>query len=206
MTLYDMFFPPRCPYCGELTAGVKEACPGCADLLEVEPHFQTLPNGTQCISAFEYDGAYRTAVLNFKYHGCRQYYKPFSLTLSRLIEENLGDRSFDVYTSVPASLDITEDRFDQVKLLAGSTAKLMGAPYRPLLTQTRKKQFQHSLSAEERLKNVQGLYRAAGGDRVKGKDILLFDDVVTTGATLSACAQQLIQGGAGSVFCIALLW
>lgn len=206
MTFFDILFPPRCPYCGALTGRVYESCGECKELLDAEPHMKKLKTGTKCLSVFEYGGAYRTAVLNYKYHGCRQYCKPFAITMSRAISNNLSDMKFDVYTSVPARFDITGSRFDHVKPIARRAAQLCGSRYKSLLSQTHAKEFQHSLGAKERLENVRGLYKVTDTDFVKGKSILLFDDIVTTGATLNACSEVLLKSGAKSVFCITLEW
>ena len=206
MTLFDLLFPPRCPYCGELTGRICESCEKCSDILAVEPHFSELKNGVRCISALEYDGVCSKAVLNYKYHGCRQYGKCFALTMERVIKDRLSDTSIDVYTSVPTLFDFTGARFDHVKEFTKRTARLAGAEYRPLLKQTRKKKTQHELKAEERLKNVEGLYSVTDPALVKGKNILLFDDIVTSGATLCACADELLGSGAAAVACATLEW
>lgn len=63
---------------------------------------------------------------------------------------------------------------------------------------------QEGLSLDERLANVAGAFRVVRPEAVEGKRILLVDDVLTTGATASACAQALLDAGAQSVFAVAL--
>ena len=72
------------------------------------------------------------------------------------------------------------------------------------LTLTRSTRRQEGLSLDERLANVAGAFRVARPEAVEGKRILLVDDVLTTGATASACAQALLDAGAQSVFAVAL--
>ena len=72
------------------------------------------------------------------------------------------------------------------------------------LTRARSTRRQEGLSLDERLANVAGAFRVARPEAVEGKRILLVDDVLTTGATASACAQALLDAGAQSVFAVAL--
>lgn len=72
------------------------------------------------------------------------------------------------------------------------------------LRRARSTRRQEGLSLDERLANVAGAFRVARPEAVEGKRILLVDDVLTTGATASACAQALLDAGAQSVFAVAL--
>lgn len=203
MTPYDLLFPPRCPYCGELTGEIVEACGECAHLLSGEPLERRLGCGVECISAFGYEDECRKAILNYKYHGYRQYCKPFSITLSRLLSQSAGQGA-DCITGVPAKHAFTLHRFDHVAELTKHTARLSGIPAERLLYQTRGKMSQHLLDAEERIENVRGLYMPVHGARIAGRRIILADDIVTTGATLNACAGELLSAGAKSVLCLTL--
>ena len=169
-------------------------------------HIQLLPNGTPCISAFPYLDFFKESMLRYKYGNCRQYYKAFAITLSKLVSYAPVDTPFDVYTSVPVKHALPGNRFDQAKLLAQSTAKRSGSVYESLLLKTKFTGFQHDLSAKERAENVVGLYRSRDGANIEGRSILIFDDVVTTGSTLSACSDALLSSGAKSVCSITLLY
>ncbi len=204
--IYDLIFPPRCPYCDELTLRGVEACEKCAPSLDVEPHFRELENGVICCSAFRYEGVFKKAVINYKYNEHRQYCKPFALTCSRLVERLLQSDEFTVCTSVPSYHDLSGERFDQVHSIASRSAKLCGLEYRRLLRQTKRKEFQHSLGEKERCRNVKGIYEASGEDLIRGESVILFDDVVTTGSTLNACSDILLKAGAEKVVCVTLLW
>lgn len=204
--IYDLIFPPRCPYCGEVTVGGIEACEKCMVMLECEFHSFRLENGVRCVSAFRYEDDFKNAVINYKYRGCRQYCKPFALTLSRVIEKAFPDGEKYVFTSVPTYRGIFSDRFDHVRDISRRTAANFGCEYEPLLVQRKRKQFQHSLGAEQRRANVADIYGVADEKSVEGKRILLFDDVVTTGATLSRCSQLLLDAKAAEVACVTLLW
>ena len=206
MTFFDLIFPPLCPYCGELLAQNAETCEKCAKLTEIAPHKETLENGTQCIAALKYSDVVRKAILDYKYHGHRQYAAPFSLTYCRMITEYLSGDTFDLYTSVPMKFDLTGRRFDHVGLIASKTAKIQRVPYKRILDQTRAKQFQHSLNREQRRENAQGLYAVKNAADIREKKVLIFDDIKTTGSTLTACSDALHEAGAKRVVCITLAW
>lgn len=89
--------------------------------------------------------------------------------------------------------------------MAQPLARAVGVPVvTDALTRARSTRRQEGLSLDERLANVAGAFRVARPEAVEGKRILLVDDVLTTGATASACAQALLDAGAQSVFAVAL--
>ena len=94
--------------------------------------------------------------------------------------------------------------YNQAQLIAQELAKQLHLPCQQLLEKTAATAAQHTLSAAERRTNLQGVYRVLDEQQVSGKRILLVDDVLTTGATASACAQALLDAGAQSVFAVAL--
>ena len=86
---------------------------------------------------------------------------------------------------------------DQAEMMAKAISKITKIPYAKTLKRVREADVQHTLTREERLKNVKGLFHS--DKDLKGKRILLLDDVFTTGATISECAKVLKKAGAVSV-------
>lgn len=205
--LSKLLFPCRCPICKQVITPNTPTCNACADYLNIKPHKQILSNGCVCVSAFRHDGVWRRAVLNYKFYGNRQYYIQFSLILKYIIEDVYPEIKFDVYTSVPSHQEKIKARgFDQVMILAKETARLQKCVYKQLLYQTKNNKFQHELSSEERIANVADIYKCCDADFVKGKTILLFDDIITTGATMLEASKELYQAGAEKVYCITINW
>lgn len=100
-------------------------------------------------------------------------------------------------TSVPMPVGRRRARgIDHGMTLAMGVAIALGAPYRPLMRRSGSAGTQRGLSREKRLTNLQGAFRC---EQLCGEDILLVDDVLTTGATAQLCAQTLREAGAGSV-------
>jgi predicted amidophosphoribosyltransferase len=110
----------------------------------------------------------------------------------------------DFASAVQESAEAIEERCQQVDKFAEEAARLYGKRPVALLSKIRDTRAQSSLSAAQRHDNVSGAYAYTGTGSLDGKRVLLVDDVVTTGATLGACAQLLYQAGAGEVICLTL--
>jgi len=93
--------------------------------------------------------------------------------------------------------------YNQAALLAGGLARRLGKPHRPrVLARVAWTSTQTRLSRTERRKNVLGVFKVADAAAVRGRTVLLVDDVMTTGATLHACARILKKAGAARVWCV----
>lgn len=99
----------------------------------------------------------------------------------------------------------TKRGFNQAEIIAGEIARCLDLQYRPgQLVQVNPNRDQIGLNLAERFRNVQGIYQVAADFTLKGKSVLLIDDVTTSGATLSSAATTLLQAGAKSVACATL--
>jgi ComF family protein len=95
--------------------------------------------------------------------------------------------------------------FNQAELLARQVSRLTGIPLDRRLLRTRPTPPQAGLTAAERRTNVRGAFAAAGDKAaIRGKKLIVVDDVMTTGATLEACARALKRAGAADVAALAL--
>ncbi len=195
----------RCVFCYEKTKAPSAACDKCRNLLRIVPHETILPNKCRCISAFRYEGEYKLSVLNYKSGGkYKKLADPYSLILSKTISGLYGDIKFDCYTGVPTLKNLF--KFDQVRPLAEKTAARDNVEYKELLIQTKKKKAQRLLKESERENNVRNIFKCVNNEYIQGKTILLFDDVVTTGSTLTECSNALMRSGAEKVFCVTIDW
>ena len=207
MLISRFLFPCRCLFCGEVIPADKPCCKNCLKYLDIVPHKRVLSSGYTCVSAFIHEGIHREAVLKYKYRQYKQHYIQFAIIMSSIIFECYDNISFDYYTSVPPHKHKTKERpYDQVKLLAKETARLNKTEYKSLLYQAVESKPQHSLSREERILNVKNVYQCIENIDISNKNILLFDDVCTTGSTLSECADKLINHGANNVYCATINW
>ena len=199
--LLDLFFPPRCAFCRR--TGVHGVCADCERTL---PYAKVqLCEGAgfgRCASPLLYEDAVRESLLRFKFHGAQSAAEGYGELLARCAAEELGGQ-FDTVTWVPVSKKREHERgYDQARLLAKATAKALGLPLTPTLHKQRNTQPQSGTGdAAKRRANIAGAYRMKTGADVTGKRILLMDDIVTTGATLSECARVLGKAGAEQVVC-----
>lgn len=196
--LLCLLFPPRCLLCGDRTAPGEVFCEDCALQAPESPVERRFPvpgegeRELRVLSPLFYKGGVKETVRQFKFQGKRGLAKP----LGRLMAgAAAGEGPFDGVAWVPMGREGKRKRgYDQSQLLARSVARSLRIPCLPLLQKVRETQTQHELSRREREKNVKNAYQS--DDRARGRSLLLVDDIVTTGATLTACAQALYSAGA----------
>ncbi len=151
-----------------------------------------------CFGAYE--GTLRTLIHLFKYRGIRPLAGPLSDFLMDALPQ---DQRFDAVVPMPLHWRRRWQRgFNQSELLARQVARRCGLPLVNAARRARRTQPQAGLSHAQRRRNVTGAFRPRSA--VTGMRLLLVDDVMTTGATGSACALALKQGGARSVTLLAL--
>ena len=204
----DLFFPPKCAFCGKILTSVDDAwCSGCVESLPF-----TLGSGRQegeyydfCVSPLFYKDAVRKSILRFKFKGASAYADVYGRILADCIREN-PDINYEVISWVPLSSKRERSRgYDQAMLLALATALRLNDVAIETLKKPRDVQAQSELSGiEERNANISGAYEATDPELIEGKCVLLIDDIVTTGSTLSECAKVLLSAGAARVVCAAL--
>lgn len=200
MKLLDLFFPKRCPYCMELIYREQLECDKCRSEFPRKPYKRILPSGNECVSAFIYDSKVRDALTRYKFGGKREFYKSFGSALANTVAES--ELIADIVTSVPLSKKRMHTRgYNQAELIARETARLLGLDYSETLIKCRENLEQHTLDNKLRAENIIGVYQLADKIEVQDKTILLIDDIVTTGHTLSECCRVLSQYGNVKIIC-----
>lgn len=147
-----------------------------------------------------YEGTLRKLIHLFKYSGVRRLAQPLAALLADALPR---DRQFDLVTAVPLHWRRRWQRgYNQAELLGRAIARARGIPSANVLRRVAATRAQAGLSNAQRRENVAGAFRARR--RVAGLRILIVDDVMTTGATLGACARALKKAGAKSVSVLSL--
>ena len=206
--LLDMIYPPRCAFCRRLLSGrEKGVCRFCRPKLPYVPadgQVQHFRNVDKCLSPLYYHGNVKDSLHRYKFGGATAYADIYSEFIVKCIDEN--QISCDSITWVPLSRRRLRKRgYDQAELLAKLIAKHLGQRPVRLLKKLRDTPPQSQTgSAEKRRANIAGAYACLRPERVQGKRILLVDDIVTTGATLSEAAKVLKKAGAKEVICATL--
>ncbi|NLM84094.1 MAG: ComF family protein [Clostridiales bacterium] len=205
----DLLFPPKCVFCGGLIGKKSEGlCRACAEKLPYLRGAAARATGdyfTVCVSPLKYDGHVRRSILRYKFGGASHYAEVYGRMLANCIREHLSGQ-YDLITWVPLSKRRRHDRgYDQAMLLAMATALCLSDVAVETLVKARHVQAQSSLGGREaRRANVSGVFEVTDPDLIADKRILLIDDIITTGATLSECARTLLMAGAESVACATL--
>lgn len=204
MIVSRLLFPPKCVLCGRVLDGAEtDLCHGCrTDGPECPPGKQKRTFLDSWAAIWYYEGYSRRSILRYKFRWARHYAGAYGRLLAMKLTA-LHPEGFDVLTWVPISpLRKLRRGYDQVELLARALGReLEMAPVRTL-RKIRHNRPQSSVSgAAERRANVLGVYRITDPALVRGKRVLLLDDVITTGATAGECARVLLTAGAKEVHC-----
>ena len=159
----------------------------------------------QLTAPFVYKDSLAAAVRRFKFSDEVNLSEFFAKEMCSAVSATFPETKFDFVTCVPLTKKKRNKRgYNQSELLAKECAKLLDSEYKTALIKTRETADQHSLNAKERLKNLKNAFEPAPKIDIKGKTILLCDDIKTTGTTLCECRKTLIKAGAKDVYCVCI--
>jgi len=221
----SLLYPPVCTLCGGKTRAGEYLCQRC----EAKAMRIVAPFCQQCSEPFEgaistvftcANCAHRTiyfdaAVAAYRGRGIvRQIIHDFKygrqIHLRHLVarwlygafdDERLRGRTFDMIVPVPLHPTRQRERgFNQASLLAELLTAQISIPCKPVLKRVRYTTTQTALDRAERMENLHNAFRLRRNANVRGLRVLLIDDVLTTGSTLSECARTLKRSGAISVY------
>lgn len=209
----DLALPAVCSGCE------REGAPLCAACLPALDARRSLPGGTpiglpadipapllQLEWCASFSGPVRDALHDLKYRGERRLAEPLGAAVAR--RWTRVGTGIEVVVPVPVHAERERKRgYDQAALIASVTARELGLPLALVLERGRATVAQFELGRDERAANVAGAFRLRDDPAARaviGRWVLLVDDVVTTGATLAACATALRRGGAVAVSAIAV--
>jgi ComF family protein len=228
--VFNLVFPEVCRVCGERLQNLSRipVCPSC--LNEPKPflaeHFcvdcrapflNAFPldehgrcalcrNGLAGFDAAysygEYEGSLRKLIHVFKYGGVT----PLAAEFGRLLSSALPrEQNFDVIVPLPLHWRKRLERgFNQSEMLAKSVSRRTGIPVARALRRRKHTDSQAGLTRAQRRTNVAGAFEVSRGEVIHGRHVLLIDDVLTTGATVSACSAVLKKAGAKRVTVLTL--
>jgi ComF family protein len=181
--------PAACPRCAEPGAFGAGACPRC---LRRPPAFG------RAWAAFAYEGAVTRAVQRFKYEDHPELARPLGELLAQRAETFLASAPGALVPLPLHAARYRERKYDQATLLAVEVAKVAGRTLRDdALTRVKPTTRQVDLSEAAREANLAGAFEASG--KVQGAELVLLDDVLTTGATAREATRVLLAAGARRV-------
>lgn len=230
-TLLDFFFPKRCLGCGRIGEFICEVCQTKLPYLEIQycavcnrasvggfthERCRTLYSPDRFLCLFAYKDLAASLVRELKYHRVTALGKTIAdLATDFIMEANVSLGSDALITFVPIHpLKFLERGFNQSEILARDLGRSLGLEVLSVLEKTKETKSQTKLSRKEREENVKNSFGLLSnvypepGRRVeslvKGRDVLLVDDVFTTGATLLECANVLKRSGVRFLYLLTL--
>lgn len=207
--IFDLLFPPRCVFCSRLLSGTEQdLCTDCQKSLPWLTGQQARRTGeyfSLCVCPLRYQDQVRESFHRYKFKGRQNYAAAYGRLVAQCVQTHLAGR-YDLVTWVPLSKKRRRERgYDQAMLLALAAASELNCPAGRTLHKRRNTAAQSGLHEDlERRANVQDVYEAVEPAQIRDRRLLLIDDIITTGATLSACACVLRREGASDVVCAAL--
>lgn len=200
-----LLWPNRCVLCDKLLED-GDICIPCANTAGVYHHNPwKIIHVKDWIALWQYTGAVRDSLIRCKFNRRRSYCETYGRELARRLKN--APFSFDIVTWVPVSfLRKWERGYDQVELITRRVGKELGIEAVKTLHKHRHNRRQARIKSKDaRVANVRGVYKAADPENFCGKQVLLIDDIVTTGATVSEAARILKKAGAKTVYvaCVA---
>lgn len=211
--IVSIIYPNHCIACNELLAVSKKwLCEKCTPEFEINEHRKCkicgriiYHNGNcrTCNSSklyfdkghsvYEYKDAVRSGIMNYKYKGLYSYGKYFGKIMADyIIDCVIDDMKFDYITAVPLHRKRLSGRgYNQSEIMAKIVAKNIGVEYKTLLERLVNTRALNNLGGEERRKELKGAFSLKKGVSVEGKNILIIDDVFTTGTTINECCKVL---------------
>lgn len=202
-----LLFPPKCILCRRiLEENETDLCHGCR---AAAPEFGNAKSNLSFLAEWTavwyYKDDARKSLLRYKFSGRRSYALAYGKLLAMKLEQE-GFLDFDVLTWVPIGpLRRFGRGYDQDELLAKALGTELSRPAVQTLRKIRNTPPQSGLKdVSRRRANVLGAYRAVDPEIIREKRVLLIDDIITTGATVSECARVLLTAGAKEVTCAAM--
>lgn len=195
--LLVFIYPKKCMFCDEIINVYEEdfICKYCKQIIELNQ--DNKPNN---ISVFDYNNDIRLVILKMKYLNKKQYAKGFAYFMTNVFEIS-KDLDYDLVINVPMYYKKKKKRgYDQAEELAREFSNIVGIKFESNnLIRNKNTVAQSKVDYSERKKNVKGIFEVKKPDNIKDKNIVLVDDIYTSGNTMKQCAITLQKAGAGNI-------
>lgn len=217
----NCLYPNKCAACDEIIGNGRVLCEYCSVFINNINYNDFcvkcgLPK-EQCrckyreyrfsgvIGVYKNEGIARKAYYSYKFSHREELAGFFAGKAAMAVKRLYGDLKFDAVVSVPTIMRSKLKRgFDHSRVIARKLAEILNIDYQDGILRVKPfRNMQHNHSLADRLENVRGKYYTV--NKLKGKRILLFDDIYTSGATLDECAKELLFAGAREVYCVSIL-
>ncbi len=207
--IHRVIFSNRCKACMKLIPLRDNLCDECqVEKLRINQETVASRSYTNCnfdrlTSPFYYADEIRECILNLKYRHFKHSADFLADETIKVIDRDFADETPDIITCVPEHKKrLTERQINHASVLTKRIAKAYSVKFYPkLILKTKHTPSQVGLSASERKTNLKGAFKANPKYDLRGKTVLICDDVITTSSTLNECAKALKKAGAERVIC-----
>lgn len=222
----EIFYPPHCPVCDEIMRPGEMLCESCRQKVHTvsEPvckrcgkplQNERLEYCTDCTkrshafrqgkAVFVYRGGIRESMYRFKYGNRREYAAFYAKEAAKLYKDWIRKNKIEVIVPIPMYLWKKRRRgYNQAEVFASALGRELGLPVeKNLIRRVRNTVPQKKLNDKERIRNLKNAFQLVP-DIVKYNQILLIDDIYTTGSTMDAVAGTLLCGGAKNIYFICI--
>ncbi|MBQ9922354.1 MAG: ComF family protein [Clostridia bacterium] len=207
ISLADMLFCRQCIACGETLPlfSHEDFCSDCIkNVTRLKKDELVLAHVMKARSVFVYDGALRKALVRFKYNNNAQTGRYVANEIASLMKKDKEIMAADYIINVPNGKYTTDRLYNQSMFLAKIVARKCKLKFLP--NALKKKQgIKSQLKCKTRLErkeNIKAAFYAEKGLDLKGKTVVIIDDILTTGSTLNECAKVLEKAGAEKIYAV----
>ena len=204
MKIFELIFPNniKCINCGKEIEREKVFCKNCENKIKIINSREKI-NNLNIYSPFKYCDIIKNLILNFKYNN-KKY---LAYLLAKLLVKNYNFKNIDFITFIPLNKNKLKIRgFNQAKLLAKEISKITKIPLLSTLEKIVDTPSQTTKNYLERQENIKDSFivKEESLPQIKDKNLLIIDDVCTTGATLLEASHVLHQSGATTLSALTL--
>jgi ComF family protein len=212
MPILDLLLPASCagcgrygdPFCGACRRRLVPASRPRDRFITPDPGVVVGDAFEIALAAFAHEGVLRRALARLKYGGAARLAAPLGEAATPTLRMLLEISGPAVLVPVPVHRARERQRgYNQAGLLASALGRAVGLPVAAVLERQRETTKQHRLNRAARLRNLRGAFLVRAGARVPSSAIVV-DDILTTSATLEACAQALREAGTRDVYGLAI--
>lgn len=195
----DCIFPPICGICGKIDK--SHLCEMCKIELEKYRYLNRNYIKEEIFHLFKYKGVIREKIISYKFGDKSYLYEMFCEVFMNNRSACEFLKNYDIIIPVPIHKKRKRDRgFNQSELIAKKIATKLNLNFaNDVLIKEKNTKPQSLLDRNNRIKNVQNVYKVQKAETIKGKHIVILDDIYTTGSTTKECKKMLIKAGASKV-------
>ena len=208
-TLIYIIFPPICPVCKEIVDERGDFCPPCLEKILRKDFYPNPPAQIEKVMRItKYRGGTQKLLRKLKFDNSLSTLPALKKILEIVSDDKIVIdflKNVDVAVCVPLHEKRLKERgYNQTELIFSDWLQSLNIPVEKILLRTKKTPKLFNLNPKERKEVLHGAFETVEGADVTGKKILIVDDIYTTGATVTECAEALKKIGAAQVYVLAL--